>query len=559
MKALVKRALAGTPDQRADPPPVPEAVAAVLPTGSGATPAWRTLLAAGAVDLHRRAGFVPRAVTAIELPDPVPAGRKPWSASIRDVAGRILKIAERQDRHSLLRDLFTASENAMGAPSPEFQVELLKHARTVPELQPLVREHATPLMRRLAELEPSWRWISAGGGAAAALEGAKKAAALATELDEGKDADRLAALEAWLGLDREAARSRVTSGWKQESPDFRKRVLARFEATLTPADEPLLNLAATDRSEPVRIAATKLLAQVPGSELSKRMVERAVAIVRFESTGAKATKPGAIAAFIRQTMGIPSVTAKLEVDPPTETPADWKKDSLGVGLPKERGERSGTLAQLLGLAPPDTWTARFSAPPEALVAAIAEDSWQDAVLEGFTDATIRFKAEAWAAPLFDALRTRLTQRDVDPWLQARHHHGATAELLRLMPLEERQRRWLRLLEDQSLEDLTLFRDSACRSEFTWSESLSREWLERMAQYLDGRRKLSSRDYSSWGLLADIVRVSALRLAPTTLAEVESMGLKFDGPPSLDQYQLGRAIPQFRETIALRMTIRRELT
>ena len=322
-------------------------------------------------------------------------------------------------------------QNALGSNSSELLKEfagLLRSSGLLipPELLPAVLDIQDPLLREavapvlgqrgrwLSQFHPSWTWATQGAGALSTAD----LGTLGREWDEGNIATRLTVLGRLRHKDIAEARNWLHEVFKQEKPEHRSRLLEQLEVGLDASDEPLLEATLTDRSESVRRTAAGLLAKLPASQLSARMRQRADAILQGTPAG---------------TGKRPAITCA----PPAEIDAAWKRDGVPDQAPAGRGKRAVWVEAVLRAVPPGHWARRFAADPAVLIAAIGEDDFAAAVLEGWTQAAVAFASQAetatWLAPLWNYWAPRVAKASGPKANTARQH---SSELLQAMPAAE---------------------------------------------------------------------------------------------------------------------------
>ena len=102
-----------------------------------------------------------------------------------------------------------------------------------------------------------------------------------TEWELAKLPARLHYVRQLRGSDPARARALVASAWSNDKGDNRWTMLRTFEINLSMEDEPFIEAALDDRSSSVRGIATGLLAKLPASAYSQRMVERARSLIQI--------------------------------------------------------------------------------------------------------------------------------------------------------------------------------------------------------------------------------------------------------------------------------------
>lgn len=292
-------------------------------------------------------------------------------------------------------------QNAMASAAWELCVEFLQHLHgsgllLPPELLPqalavsnaTVRQHLLPVLgergRWLSSFNDRWSWAAVRGDACASGD----RQALAQQWEEGTLAQRCEALRTLRQLDPEEARRWLEASIDQEKAEHRALLLAPLETGLAAPDEALLEARLDDRSEQVRRAAASLLARLPASALGRRMQERAEAMLTAQRAGILWRK------------------LTLRCQPPEEIDKTWERDGIPVKVPAGRGKRAVWAEAVLSAVPPSLWSQGFGHTPGALIAAIGDDAFSQAVLVGWTQAAAAFAAcdqgsAAWLQPLWE--------------------------------------------------------------------------------------------------------------------------------------------------------------
>lgn len=330
----------------------PELAAVVQPSldAPDSTPEGQLWLAAAAERLWSRAGYTP---------PPAPAAAAPCPSEHLHACPRAAE--------AILKQLLGGSEprlllewlhllNSRQARLPErFLPNVLEEATRVSALRTGVRAALGMRGQWLARFEPAWSWaLTVTGGSPQD-----------TWLNGAPD-ERVAALEAWRRIDPDAARAGLQSCWASEPLAQRVAFLPCLGINLGAADEPFLDAALDDRGKQVRMAAQRLLARLPGSALSQRMLARVSALLQLENR------------FLRA----PRLTVVL----PGECDAAMARDGVGDGKYPGLGEKAGWLVDMLSVVDPAHWLRQFGVPPDTFLALAAGTDYQDALLLGWTNA-----------------------------------------------------------------------------------------------------------------------------------------------------------------------------
>ncbi|MDI5971370.1 DUF5691 domain-containing protein [Streptomyces sp. SL13] len=374
-ESLLSAALLGT-DRRGGPGGERDAAVALLDAAAVAT-------------VRRRAGLRP-AVSAehpapaapdTRPPLPEPAARR-LAQLLNDRAGAAGSGGGRSSAPSLAELLpqWLAAANAYGyRPPPSSLPDLLDAARARTDLRAGAVTLAGPRGRWLAGLNADWKFALRSGDHGAAGDAAQDPRAARALWEEGLFAERVALLSALRVDDPAAGLALLRSSWGQERAEDRLLFLDSLRTGLGPADEEFLEAALTDRSRNVRSTAAELLSCLPGSALSHRMAERALACVTLDRAG---------------------VGPRVVVEAPRECDAGMERDGVVVTPPSGRGQRAWWLGQLVEAAGLGGWGERLGGrSPEQIVALAVADGWRDDLHGAWSRAAVRQGDAEWARAL----------------------------------------------------------------------------------------------------------------------------------------------------------------
>ncbi len=332
--------------------------------GANATPERRLWLAAGAADLWTRAGHVPPVAPAAA--HPVSAPEQLAACPVR--AESILKLLLQGSHLAAVLQEWLALLARKPARLPErFLPNMLDLASRQPTLRPRILPVLGTRGRWLAALEPSWDWAA----------GTQDADQLQETWHNGALEQRVAALARWRQHDPAAARQALQTAWPAEPPESRVALLACLATGLDAQDEAFLEAALDDRRKNVRQLAQRLLARLPDSDYTARMLVRAVPLLQIEK---------------RLLLG-----RRLDVALPAERDAAMIRDGIGDNKYPGLGEKAGWLADLLSAIDPSHWSTRFGLTPDECIALSAATDYQEALLLGWT-AGLRLHLEQAATP-----------------------------------------------------------------------------------------------------------------------------------------------------------------
>ena len=238
----------------------------------------------------------------------------------------------------------------------------------------------------------------------------------------GDHAVRLALLKYLRNTDHAQARTLLTACWKEEDPKQRLALLPCLAAGLSPDDEPFLETVLNNRRQEVRALAAELLARIPESNFSRRMIERVEPLLSYiPGTPAKLFPPKA------------ATKAKLEITLPAPSiDKAMVRDGIEEKVPANRaklGERGWRLLQMLMTIPPAHWSERWGIPPTVILDIVVETEWGEMLLEAWTCAAILHHDMTWAIALCPRVLRKIE-------IQQGKNHAIS--LLSLLPDVERE-------------------------------------------------------------------------------------------------------------------------
>ncbi|MEU9120299.1 DUF5691 domain-containing protein [Streptomyces sp. NPDC048506] len=520
---LVSAALLGT--ERRVPP------VAVRPGQSAAA----ALLDAAAVSTVRRRAAL-RPAPAGERPSPAPADPRPLmpAAARRRLA---LLLADRGgaggSRRGTAPDLtellpqWLAAAHGHGYRAPDALLPaLLDTARARTDLRPAALALAGPRALWLARLNDDWAFALRGIGRPAAHPAAQDPEDVRRRWEEGLFAERIALLASLRRHDPQAGLALLGTTWATERAEDRLMFLDSLRDDLTPADEPFLEQALSDRSRNVRATAAELLSALPGSALAARMARRAHSCVGLDRTA-----------------GTPVVA----VEAPHECDAGMQRDGVAPKPPSGRGERSWWLGQLVEATPLDGWRDRFaSRTPAAIVALPVADDWRTELHDAWCRAAVRQRNGDWARALLGAPGAPDPSAEVAPAGSSRD----LTKLLTVLPDDERARWVAEFIAAHGLSEA--FRMLGVCA-VPWTEALGRSVVDA----LDIARDAGSYPWSFSGVMGLAERC----LDPSAADRLDMLTAVTDEPEGASPGSGGywsEAFQRLVGTLRLRATMQAEL-
>ncbi|WP_424643851.1 DUF5691 domain-containing protein [Embleya sp. AB8] len=361
---LVSAALVGTGRRPAAAAPAPAegALGALTARVDRADEAVRLLDLAAIVMVHRRAGrraaagAPPAPCTEVDPRPAVPAAAR----------ARLRILLEGDGTDFLPEWLGVARAAGLRAPESELPA-LLTAARSRTDLREVVADLAGPRGRWLAELNPEWAWLPriAAGDPGDPVELWR----------HGRFGERLAAFAVLRGSDPDAARMLLAQTWRAEPAEDRAVLVTALGTGLAAADEAFLEAALDDRAKVVRVAAARLLTELPESAFAARMRVRARACLR------------------------PDGAERVLVVPPSECDEAMRRDGIDQSSPTGREDHSWWLGEVVAATPLAVWREVFDASPEVIAARSLPRRFAEDVRDGWARAAIRQRDVAWARAL----------------------------------------------------------------------------------------------------------------------------------------------------------------
>lgn len=342
---------------------------------------------AGALTWCRRAGWVaPRQAESATVPSqPTPESRRPASTDWMRLWSQALAMELPRLQAEVLRGMDSQQLHASAEALPGL-LQLGRQSVAMREfIQPVLGERG----RWLASFNDDWVW---GRG-----------------VQEQADAD---------------------TQWQLGSIEQRRAVLLAERRTAP--DAALTQQLQKDRAQDVRRTAADLLAALPDSAYSQRMVERLRPLVVVVKTAPAASGFASLLKKAAVALGAgPALPVTLHIDAPPEPPAaatasgtqaaaqgsapqpkaaattqtppddpfkaDWPD---GECPPHESlGPRAWRLFQMVRRSPLGWWTQHTGLSPAELLAATQKSDWAEALVRGWAHAALTQHAPDWLLPL----------------------------------------------------------------------------------------------------------------------------------------------------------------
>lgn len=317
----------------------------------------------------------------------------------------------------------------------------------------------------LADLNPEWRLLL-------------NRVADDAHWETGTLVERRSWLIALRQRDPAAARAGLAAVWPTEPPEAREAFIECLADGLSIDDEALLEAARSDKRKEVRRLALDLLAKLPDSAFSRRMLERAA--------GWLSHVPGGL---LR--------SAKLEVRLPDHYDKAWALDGIPERTTRQQdsiGDKANWLFEVIGHLPLDRLLVRLQLTPASFVKLVAGHEYAAALWAGSVASFDRHPNPQMLGLLLAAPSTILRNQLVRTSLRVAVKGGT------LDP-------WLTpMLTDDF--DLPLVLPLLPSLDARWS----RELLKRLSKFIEQRR-------AQHGWWSSLLARFAERAHPSTLPEV----------------------------------------
>lgn len=491
------------------------------------SPERRLLLAAGATALYRSAGQQPSPASTPGSASAVEA-RPPCSAKVARLlvdlvrakqidlaaeAAQLLDKAGRRAPHDILPVLLDVSD-----------ADLRK------ALRPILGERG----RWLAPFNSDWLW---------AVNRIDEVPTSLSDLDtawnEGTLAARVAVLTRLHELQPVRARDWLSQVWPKEKAEPRSQLLEAFGTNLSADDESFLEGILDDRSMAVRIAAARLLARIPGSRLSQRMIARADAMLAYE-----APKAGMLSK-LKALAG--AAGGKLIVTPPQAIDAAWERDGVPAKAPQGIGQRAYWLRLVLSLVPLPHWQQRFAVAPDVLLSAARSTEWWEAIIGGWTEAAEMFAGSDWRIALWNVWVDLLGDNDPKAGPQRQAAAVRLPTILAVLPRRDAEACVKDALESSLPIGNTIFVECLRRLGKPWRAELAGQCLARL------RQEAGAAATAPRALAAAVLPVAARAIPPECFAQALAPWPQLAGEHYTDKVWI-REIANFIETVQLRKTL-----
>lgn len=451
---------------------------------------------AGAKAVCQRAGWV---APVAPLAPVAPAALE--SRTLANAAwSQLLSLAVTLGLQRLQHQVLFAMDTACLCAPPALLPALLHAGRQSVAL----RAHLVPVSgergRWLAQQNPEWAYAC----------GAQEQADPQTHWVHGNLEQRCAVLRAERASAPAAARERLEADWDSLAAKDRVALIAILQVGLSADDEAFLTLQLKDRATDVRRTAADLLAVLPNSAYSQRMLARMQVLVQSEQA-----EPGVVGRLLGRVLS--ASEPRWTVQAPHAAEADWKTDQLESERPKYEslGDRAWWLFQLTSRTPLSWWTQTTGLDPSGVLALAKASDWNDALLRGWHHAMLWQPDAAWAQALLDNL-------------PAARWDGRSSLLALLAPQQREQYHLAQLAASTNLHDVAVSCLDGCAPHAHLGQAVSERLAQLLRQHIDQGALVN--DYSLRNQLSDL----ACALHPQALHKLANLPRSAEETTSLSE-------------------------
>ena len=383
-------------------------------------PSAQLLRLAGSLAWCRRAGWAaPKQAESATVPSqPTPESRRPASTDWMRLWSQALAMELPRLQAEVLRGMDSQQLHASAEALPGL-LQLGRQSVAMREfIQPVLGERG----RWLASFNDDWVWG----------RGVQEQADADTQWQLGSIEQRRSVLLAERRTAPDAALARLQSVWGQLPARDRHSLITTLAEGLNPSDEAFLTQQLQkDRAQDVRRTAADLLAALPDSAYSQRMVERLRPLVQVTATAPAASGLASLLKKAAAALGAGQaapVTLHIDAPPePPEPPADTTASGTAAATPgstpqpkaaataqttpddpfktdwpdgerprhESLGQRAWLLFQMVRRSPLGWWTQHTGLSPAELLAATRKSDWAEALVRGWAHAALTQHAPDW--------------------------------------------------------------------------------------------------------------------------------------------------------------------
>lgn len=283
-------------------------------------------------------------------------------------AGHLKVLFDRQE--DLLPEWLSVAQSCNKIVSEDSIISLLRLGEKISAYHPKIVSLIGKKGRWLAQFNPVWAFVHGSN---------KLSEQNIPELEQawelGDSETRTYALSNIRTIDPLFALELLSSTWKVDSGEDRRRFLYTFHTNLSMEDEDFIEShALEDKRKEVRQLAQELLSKLPNSRWSKRVRRRALECLDFVPT--------------------------FKATPPLDCDKDMQRDGVVFKSGDTRlGEKAWWLSQVIGQANPRDILAEYNLDEQQLISAFSSSEWKLALRTGLESAIIKYRDIAFAKVL----------------------------------------------------------------------------------------------------------------------------------------------------------------
>lgn len=479
---LVRTALLGAERESFAPSHLDGAVGHLLDQVPSAEPEKHLLSAAAVLSTYRQAGW---SAARIEnaAPDVCPPDAQ--TACSRRAGDRLGQILSGEQRAVLPEWLATVRQASLRVPH-RYLAALLDLGVSERALREPISQVIGVRGQWLIQRNSQWQYAAQEGDGL---------------WETGSPDARVRLLRSKRQADPAAGRQMLIAVWDQEPPELKAKFLEALEVGLSMDDEPFLEDALDQKRKEVRKTAAELLARLPQSRLSHRMLQRIRPLIQVHTR--------------QRLLGWGKNSIQIDVALPTECDKMMRRDGIEPKPPSYKGEKAWWLEQMLGAVPPSIFSNESGIGPSDLVAAAVRHEFADTLLAGWATGCQRHADSRWAQALIVTLIDEEPEINKPPaahmpwsgfarlWIQG---------LAPQIPAESQEQIALAAVAKKGLSGFTIDFLDGC--DHVWSAELTRAIIGAVRNAI--RRELGPRSGHLPAVLRDRF---ALRMDPSLVQEI----------------------------------------
>lgn len=249
------------------------------------------------------------------------------------------------------------------------------------------------------------------------------------------------------------------------------------------------------------------------------------------------------------------VNGRIRLELPAAFEKDWQRDGIVEQSPKNVSKRGWWLIQILAGIQPAFWETHLGASPAELLTLLpADTTWQTQILEGWTKATINYRAVDWMTPLWSWWYEHYQKAAEEKNLT---DYTYREQLLQCMPAAQAEQLMLDLIERKDGHLPANWWELAPELSRPWGAELARVYLRLLREHCTPER-MQAKNYNSYNdPWISALSVTALVLPVACFAEALQ---PWELPEDNDwRIQFGcHKIQEFIETVSMRQKIHEEI-